>query len=74
MKMWKLSHTGRGETDYISSYDVVMPPNARGQTWLFHPLPVSTVPQTLGGIYLTLTIEDSMKKINKFREPSDIQS
>ena len=25
---------------------VMMPPIARGQTWLFQPLPVSTVPST----------------------------
>ena len=31
---------------YFSSIDVVMPPIARGQTWLFQPLPVSTVPNT----------------------------
>ena len=27
-------------------WHVVMPPIARGQTWLFQPLPVSTVPNT----------------------------
>ena len=39
-----------------------MPPIARGQTWLSQPLPVSTV-LTLGGTYLSVTIEDSVKKI-----------
>ena len=38
---------------------VLMPPIARGQTWLCQPLPMSTVPK-LGWIYLTVNIEDAM--------------
>ena len=30
-------------------WHVVMPPIARGHTWLFHPFPVSTVTNTGGG-------------------------
>ena len=39
-------HVTVGETDYVSYYDVLMPPIARGQTWLCQPLPVSNVPNT----------------------------
>ena len=49
--MLKLSHTdvcdcGERQTMSHLMTHVVMPPIARGQTWLFQPLPVSTVPNT----------------------------
>ena len=71
MQMWKLSHTyvcdgGQRQTMYHLMH-VVMPPIiiARGQTWVFQPLPICQLCQTLGGIYLTVNIEDSMKKNTK---------
>ena len=41
-----------------------MPPIAREQTWLDANPCRCQLCQTLGGIYLTVTTEDSMKKIN----------
>ena len=40
-----------GETDNVLSYDVLMPPIARGQTWLCQPLPVSTAPDFGSSIF-----------------------
>ena len=45
-------------------WHVVMPPIACGQTWLDANSCRCQLCQTLGGIYLTVTIEDMMKKIN----------
>ena len=50
MKMWKLSHTDVCECGERQTMSHLMTcgdaPIARGQTWLFQPLPVSTVPNT----------------------------
>ena len=46
----------------ITFWHVVMPPIARGQTWLCQPLPVSTVPNTGRNLSNIVTVEDSMKK------------
>ena len=58
----------------MSSYDVLMPPIARGQTWLCQPLPVSNVPNTGRSLTVYRGIdEDCAVKIVRRRKYGKIE-
>ena len=63
MKMWKLSHTDVCDCGERQTMSHLMTcgdaPNARGPTWLFQPMPVSTVPNTGRNQSLTVDFQDS---------------